>query len=93
VIEAMALGIPVVATDVGGTREIVEHGRTGLLVPAGDAAALAEAVLQLLNDPESARRMAQAGRARVEQEFDRKRLYETTVAEYRSALCPAETRA
>jgi glycosyltransferase involved in cell wall biosynthesis len=69
VLEAMAQGKPVVATDVGGTAEAVADGETGLLVPAGDAAALADALGQLLADPERARRMGEAGRARVERDF------------------------
>lgn len=48
ILESMAAGVPVVATDVSGTRELVRHGVTGLLVPPGDAAALAEAMLQAL---------------------------------------------
>lgn len=69
VLEAMATGKPVVATAVGGTPELVVHGKTGLLVPPGDAGELAGALGQLLADPERARRMGEAGRARVEQDF------------------------
>jgi glycosyltransferase involved in cell wall biosynthesis len=69
VLEAMAQGKPVVATAVGGTPEAVVHGETGLLVPAGDADALADALDALLRDPERARRMGEAGRTRVEREF------------------------
>lgn len=58
VLEAFATGIPVVSTGAGGVPAIVAHGRTGLLSPVGDAAALARSVLQLLDDPASARRMA-----------------------------------
>lgn len=69
VIEGMAAGKPVVATDGGGIPEIVRHGVTGLLVPMGDANALAEAIIQLLSDPEQARAMGQAGRQRVLDHF------------------------
>lgn len=69
VIEAMALGKPVVAAAAGGVLEIVEHGTSGLLVPPGDAAAFAEAARSLLCDPEGGARMARAGRRRVEQHF------------------------
>jgi glycosyltransferase involved in cell wall biosynthesis len=62
IIEGLAAGLPVVATDGGGAREIIDHGRTGLLVPMGDAAALAEALTGLLADPERARRLGAAGR-------------------------------
>jgi glycosyltransferase involved in cell wall biosynthesis len=69
IIEGLAAGIPVVATDGGGVREIIEGGRTGLLVPMGDAAALAEALRQLLSQPEYARRLAAAGRRHVLEHF------------------------
>ena len=62
VIEAMAAGLPVVATAVGGIPELVEHGATGLLVPPGDTAALAESLAALVRDP--GRRAEFAGRAR-----------------------------
>jgi glycosyltransferase involved in cell wall biosynthesis len=60
--EAMASGKPVVATDVGGVSEAVRHGETGILVPPGDADALAEGILSLLRDPEHRAAMAAAGR-------------------------------
>jgi glycosyltransferase involved in cell wall biosynthesis len=65
VVEAMASGLPVVVSRVGGMAEIVVDGETGFLVPAGDAAALAAAIERLLADPESARRMGTAGRERA----------------------------
>jgi glycosyltransferase involved in cell wall biosynthesis len=69
-IEAMALGVPVVATPVTGIPELVAHGHTGLLVPERDPEALAEAIAQVLADGARAAQLAQAGRARVEQAFD-----------------------
>jgi len=69
VAEAMALRRPVVASDCGGPREIVEQGVSGLLVQPGDPAALAAAIGRLLDDPPLARRLADAGRARVEAHF------------------------
>jgi glycosyltransferase involved in cell wall biosynthesis len=62
VIEAMAAGRPIVATAVGGTVDAVEDGRTGLLVPAGDADALAAAIASLLRDPTRARTLGDAAR-------------------------------
>jgi glycosyltransferase involved in cell wall biosynthesis len=62
IIEGLAAELPVIATDGGGAREIIEDGRTGLLVPMGDARALAGAVAQLLLHPERARSLAAAGR-------------------------------
>jgi glycosyltransferase involved in cell wall biosynthesis len=64
-LEAMACGVPVVATRVGGLPELVVDGETGLLVPPDSEAAMAEAILGLLRDPEGARRMGQEGRARA----------------------------
>ena len=69
-LEAMAAGKPVVASSVGGLREVVVHGETGLLVPPGDPDALAEALKSLFEDPERARKMGEAGRARIRAEFD-----------------------
>jgi colanic acid/amylovoran biosynthesis glycosyltransferase len=68
-LEAAASGVPAVASRVGGVPEIVEDGVTGLLVPNGDAAALADAIGRLFADPEEAERMGQAARARAEQRF------------------------
>ena len=71
VLEAMAAGLPVVASAVGGIPEIVVDGETGLLVPAGvDPAPLAAAIAELLADPERRRQMGEAGRRRVEERFD-----------------------
>ncbi len=64
-LDAMACGLPCVGTRVGAVPEIVVDGETGLLVPPGDDAALAEAVERLLDDPERARAMGRAGRERV----------------------------
>lgn len=69
-LEAMAYARPVVASFVGGALEIVQDGRTGLLVPPGDAAALAEAMSSLLVDPEKARDFGLAGRTHLEKTFD-----------------------
>jgi glycosyltransferase involved in cell wall biosynthesis len=69
VLEAMAAGKPVVATAVGGVPELVIHGETGLLVPAGDLDALRRALADLLADPERARRLGKAGRERVRESF------------------------
>lgn len=68
-LEAMALERPVVATDVGGVREIVEHGNNGLLVPAADPEALAAAIIGLLRDPVRSRALGICGREVVESRF------------------------
>ncbi len=61
VLEAQLMGLPVVATDAGGTRDAMEPGESGFLCPTGDADALVAACRRLLTDPETARRMGQAG--------------------------------
>ncbi|HET9323356.1 MAG TPA: glycosyltransferase family 4 protein [Gaiellaceae bacterium] len=70
VLEAMAAGLPVVASRVGGVPELVVEGKTGLLVDPGDPGGLAEALRRLVQDPALRRRLGEAGRARVEQRFD-----------------------
>ena len=67
--QALAVGRPVVATAVGSVGELVRHGETGLLVPPGDSAAMAEAVVTLIEQPALARRLAQNGRRLVESEY------------------------
>jgi glycosyltransferase involved in cell wall biosynthesis len=62
VLEAMATGLPVVATDVGGLRQYVRHGLNGDLVPAGDAAALAAAIGRFVDDPEMSARVGRRNR-------------------------------
>ncbi len=69
ILEAMAMEKPVVATDVGGTGEVIEHGRSGLLVPARDPRPLAAAIGDVLAAPERARAMGQVGREIVERRF------------------------
>lgn len=73
-VEAMAMAKPVVAFDHGALPEIVVSGETGLLVPADDEAAMAEAVVSLLRDPAQSRTMGQAGRARVQACFTAERM-------------------
>lgn len=69
IIEAMAARKPVVATAVGGIPEMVVDGVTGFLVPPGSPAALAQSIIRILNDPQLAETMGQAGRQRVEKQF------------------------
>jgi glycosyltransferase involved in cell wall biosynthesis len=71
ILEYMAAGKAIVATAVGGNVQLLEHERTGLLVPAGDPHALAEAIRRLLDDPALAIRLAQAARQRVEDRYSR----------------------
>lgn len=70
VMEAMAVGVPVVATNIAGTSELVENGKTGILVRPSDPQALADAVVKMMGDYDFRRRAAQLGRAKIENEFD-----------------------
>lgn len=74
VLEAMRAGLPVVASDVGGTREAVEHGESGFLVPRADRAGLARALSELLSDPALRVRAGAAGRAAYEARFTARRM-------------------
>ena len=83
-LEAMACGVPVVATRVGGTPEVVVDDESGLLVPAGDPVALAEAIDRLLVDPVLRTRLANAGLQRVSERFSMRRMVADTEELYES---------
>lgn len=82
-LEAMACGLPIVATDTSGCREVVADGENGLLVPVRDAMALAAAISRLASDAALRARMGAAGRARVEREFGQEVIFRATEAIYR----------
>ena len=85
-LEAMAAGLPVVGTRVGGTPEVIIDGETGLLVPASDAWALAGALLRLIENPELRQRFGQAGRKRVCEHFSQQSLRVRTENLYNELL-------
>jgi glycosyltransferase involved in cell wall biosynthesis len=87
-IEAMAAGLPVVATRVGGNPEVVSDSATGLLAPAGDPAALAEQVLRLAETPELRQRLGEAGRQRARERFSEDRMLDDYQRLYRTMLTP-----
>jgi glycosyltransferase involved in cell wall biosynthesis len=82
VLEAMAAGLPVVASAVGGVPEIVDDGRTGLLAPAGDAAALADRLCRLMNDAPLAARLGEAARREVRERYSFDRMVAAVDALY-----------
>ena len=83
-LEAMATGLPVVSTDVVGCRQAVLDGVSGLLVPARDAAALADALQRLIDDARARARMGAAGRERALHEFSGERIRRLTLDQYRA---------
>ena len=86
VLEANLAGIPVAATAGGGLPEIVSDKKTGLLVPVGDASALAEAILTLLSDGPFADRLAKTAQARTREEFSAGQMAQQYIEVYREVL-------
>lgn len=86
VLEAMASGLPIVATHVGATPEVIEDGRSGLLVPPNDVKALSEALLCLIKDRELAMRLATAGHERAGQRFSAEAMTRQTESVYEEML-------
>jgi glycosyltransferase involved in cell wall biosynthesis len=77
-LEAMSCGLPVIATDVGDNRLIIEHDRSGFVVPVNDPIAMAHALQKMIDDPARRRRLGQAARDRVAEHYD----FDSTVARY-----------
>jgi glycosyltransferase involved in cell wall biosynthesis len=84
--EAAAMGLPCVASDIRGCRDVVEDGVTGLLTAPGDSASLAVAILALLGNPARRRQMGQAARQRAETVFDQRLVFAQVEGEYRRLL-------
>lgn len=84
--EASAMGLPVVATDVRGCRQVVQHDETGFVVPVKDSHELAKALGRLLDDPDLRRSLGQAAMCRAHVEFDQERVIARTLAVYRALL-------
>lgn len=82
VLEAAAAGLPIVATDAGGTAEVLDGGRTGICVPIGDEAAIAEALGRLVDDPALRKSLGDAAKAHVQRDFGVERFVAETAALY-----------
>lgn len=94
VLEAMASGLPVIATDVGGNRELIDEGRTGEVVPPDNPHALAEAMARYIRSPTLRQSHGEQGRMRIEREFGLTRMIEAYRSLYERALAeraPSET--
>ncbi len=86
ILEAQAVGVPVVATDVGGVGEVIEHGKTGLLVLPRDTDAMAQAVLRILNEPKLAREMVAAAWRKIDDQYTLEHMASRTVGVYEELL-------
>ena len=86
ILEASAMKLPVVATDIRGCRGSVDKGKTGILVPSKNSEKVAEAVLSLLQNPARAREMGEAGRKKIEREFDENVVFKRVEKEYEHLL-------
>jgi len=84
--EASAMGVPAIVTDIRGCREAVEDGVNGLLFPAGDVDALADLLVGLLHDDARRAEMGAAGRAVAEERFDEQKVFERVLGEYERLL-------
>jgi glycosyltransferase involved in cell wall biosynthesis len=90
-LQAMALGRPVIATRVGGVHRVIRDNENGLLVPPASSEALADRILELLNDPHRARLIGCAARDEVIREFSAERMVQQTADLYREILEPSST--
>ena len=86
VMEAMSAGVPVVATAVGGTRELIDHGETGFLIPPANVAALTEQILFVLRNEAQCREVAQRGREFINSRFSMRRMVESVERLYEELM-------
>lgn len=85
-LEAMAMGKPVVVSDIGGNRELVDHGKNGLLIPAGNPQAFADAILTCLKQPDWARQMGDQAKRMVLTQFSLERMVHDYQVLYENAI-------
>ncbi len=86
VIESMAYGVPAIVTDSGGSPELIEQGKSGIVVPPGDARAIADAIMSLYNDREKCSRMGAEARSRIDRDFNNRQTVEKTLQLYRELV-------
>lgn len=86
IVEAQAAGVPVVATEVGGVVDVIENGRTGLMVAPSDPQSMAEAVIKIFKDPELARNLSEAAYQKVKDKYNVELMVENTLNVYKDAL-------
>ncbi|MFA4948899.1 MAG: glycosyltransferase [Candidatus Krumholzibacteriia bacterium] len=91
-LEALASGVPVVSTEVGGIPEVIESGKTGYLVPKGSAEYLAKRIVELLQDPSKVAEFALAGRKMVHERFSAEKMIRTTEAVYDEVLAKTHSK-
>ncbi|GAB4135985.1 MAG: glycosyltransferase family 4 protein [Planctomycetaceae bacterium] len=91
-LEAMAQGKPVIASGVGGVFSVIRDQETGLVVPPSNSEALAQKILELLNDPVRARALGEAGRKLVQEKFSSEQMVAQTVALYRELIANRKSR-
>jgi glycosyltransferase involved in cell wall biosynthesis len=84
--EASAMGVPALVTDIRGCREAVEHGENGLRFPVGDSDALARSLVQLLGDETRRAGMGVTGRRMAEDRFDEQKVFDRVLSEYERLL-------
>lgn len=86
VLEALLMGVPVIATDVGGTGEVIEAGKSGVLIKPGSVSAIVEQIRNFLRNPSMFRAMAMLGRQMVEEKFDHRKRVEKLAGIYRDVM-------
>ena len=90
ILEAIASGLPVIATAVGGNADLVQQPETGVIVPSANVDAMADEIVKLANDPESASKMGQLGRQRVLDQFSMQAMVATYQGVYDQLLRGAQ---
>ena len=91
-LEALEFGLPLIASDAGGIPDIVRHGETGLLVPPGDAGALADAIGRVIEDPAAARERVERGKAHMREHFGLPQVIDRLVHRYEQAVAARRAR-